>query len=402
MYTEFFRLAFRNIWHRGKRSWLTVIGVLIGITAVVALVSIGQGLQGSIQQEFEELGGDKVFVTPGGASFEQQFSGTDVKLTDDDIAVIERTRGVDRVAGRINGNVRVSYKGDSRFVTVVGITTDSDLVRESLNIEMDQGRYLLDTDSSGVVVGSNTASEIFEDEIVLRTKLRISGSEHRVIGIAESAGNPVVDSGILMQIDTARDLLEKPDSYDAIVAEVRPGFTPAEVEENIADNLRNSRNVEEDEEDFTTRTADDIIRSFQNQFAIVQAVLVGIGAISLIVGGVGIMNTMFTSVTERTREIGVMKAIGASERQILLLFLIESGIVGLAGGVIGVVLGLGLSVVAAEIITQQFGVAISAYVSPELVIGALLFAFTVGAASGGLPAREASKLQPAEALRYGK
>ena len=166
--------------------------------------------------------------------------------------------------------------------------------------------------------------------------------------------------------------------------------------------MRNSRGVEEGEEDFTTNTASDIIDSFQSQLSLIRGFLVGLGAISLLVGGIGIMNTMYTSVTERTQEIGVMKAVGATRRQILTVFLIESGIIGLMGGILGTVLGIGISFAASGIISQQVGIQVTPGTSPGLIIGALTFAFVVGMISGFFPARKAAKKNPVEALRYEK
>lgn len=399
MISDYFRLAFNNLRHRQRRSWLTIIGTLIGIMAVVSLISIGQGLENSIQSEFEELGGDKIFITPGGG-ISASFSDTTFELTDDDREVIRATRGVEDAAGRVNGQVRAQFKDDSQYISLVGITTDTDLVRNALNIEMDSGRYIRSTDTSNLIVGSEAAENMFEDEVYLRSQIRINNSDYRVVGITEDNSNPIIDSGVIVPIEEARDILEKDDTYDAIVAQADDGFKPSEVEENIAENLRRSRDVEEGSEDFQTQTADDLIRSFQNQLSIVRSVLVGIAGISLLVGGVGIMNTMYTSVTERTREIGVMKAVGATNKQIMFAFMVESGIIGLIGGLIGVTLGIAISILATGLITQRLGLEISASVTPELLAGALLFSFVVGTVSGVLPARRAAGMKPAEALSY--
>jgi putative ABC transport system permease protein len=165
--------------------------------------------------------------------------------------------------------------------------------------------------------------------------------------------------------------------------------------------LRKERGVDEGDEDFQIRTAEDIIRSFRNQLSIIRAVLLGIGSISLLVGGIGIMNTMYTSVTERTREIGIMKAVGATKRQILALFMIEFGMVGMIGGILGATVGIGLSYLAAVFIRRSVSLPFQPYVSIELILGAVLFSFIVGMVSGALPARKASNKEPAEALMYG-
>ena len=202
-------------------------------------------------------------------------------------------------------------------------------------------------------------------------------------------------------MEKARAILDKNEEYDMITAQIRPGFTPEESAEEIRENLRNQRGVEEGEESFEVRTAEDIIRSFNNQLNIIRTVLIGIGAISLLVGGIGIMNTMYTSVTERTREIGVMKAVGATKKQILGLFMIESGIFGMIGGLIGATVGIALSYIAGALIRQTVSIPFTPYVSVELIAGSVIFSFVVGVISGTLPARKAAKKEPVEALRFG-
>ncbi|MDY6773674.1 MAG: ABC transporter permease, partial [Candidatus Nanohaloarchaea archaeon] len=178
------------------------------------------------------------------------------------------------------------------------------------------------------------------------------------------------------------------------------GFKAEKVKENIERSLRQERGLEKGNEDFTVSTPQDILSSFQSVLGIVQAIVVGIASISLLVGGVGIMNTMYTAVKERTREIGVMKAVGAEDHQILVLFLLESGLIGLVGGLVGVITGLGISKGFVFAARQYSALPLEAAVSWELVAGALLFAFLVGAVSGVMPARNAAKLDPADALRY--
>jgi putative ABC transport system permease protein len=397
-----FRLAVRNIRYRKKRSWLTIIGTLIGILAIVALISIGQGLQNSVQSEFQELGGDKVFISPGGDSISSRFTSSTAKLTEDSLQTVRNTRGVEEASGVVSSSQQASYGEDSSFLSIVGVPTgeNSELIRETQDIEVLQGRYLRNTDSYSILMSETSANDAFEDEIALRSKISINGTDYRVVGIVEAAGRG--GGSIYMQIDTARQVMDKENEYDQIISRISGGFTPAEVEENIRDSLRRNRGLEEGEEDFTTNTAADIIDSFTSQLALIRGFLVGLGAISLLVGGVGIMNTMYTSVTERTKEIGVMKAVGATNWQILRIFLIESGIIGLIGGLLGVVGGLGISFAASGIISEQVGIKMQPGTSPELILGSLAFAFLVGTISGFFPARKAAKMNPVEALRYEK
>lgn len=399
---KFFRLAARNIRHRKKRSWLTIIGILVGILAIVALLSIGQGLENSVESEFEELGGDKVFINPGGESISSRFTTSTSKLTDDDLEVIRNTRGVDEATGMVMSSLRVNYGDQSEYVTVLGIPTDDSLtlIKQTQNFEAYSGRFLRSTDRYNVLVSRQFASDTFDRDLAIRSKLGINETNYRVVGLVESTGNQ--GSLMLMEIDTARKVTGKEDAFDQMVARIQPGYEPEEVEENIRESLRNHRNVEEGEEDFSTNTAADIIDSFKSQLSLIRGFLVGLGAISLLVGGVGIMNTMYTSVTERTQEIGVMKAVGATKRQILTIFLIESGMLGLVGGLLGVATGLGVSFAASGIISQQVGIQVVPGTGPYLVLGSMAFAFLIGMVSGFFPARKAAGMNPVDALRYDK
>lgn len=402
MITDYFRLAFNNLRNRKKRSWLTIIGTLIGIMAVVSLISIGQGLENSIAGELEELGGDKVFISPGGG-LEGRFSGTTFKLTEDDLNTIRNTRGVEETVGLVRGSKRSDFRDESQLLSITGAPVAGEkreLARSFSGVEMLEGRYLRANDRSSAILSQSAAENRFDEEISLRSKITINGTKFRVVGIYETSSTVQTFQGAVIPVDSARDILEKDEEFDFIITTVASGESPADVSDDIRRNLREDRDVEKGSEDFQVQTADDVIRSFQNQLSIVRSVLVGIGGISLLVGGIGIMNTMYTSVTERTREIGIMKAIGATDRQVLSLFLIESGVIGMIGGILGATLGLAISYIASILIRQQLGADISPFISIELIFGSIMFSFVVGMISGALPARKAAKMRPVEALRF--
>lgn len=400
MFLDFLKLALRNIRHRKRRSWLTILGTMIGVLAIVSLISIGQGLEDSVQQEVQDIGGDKVFISPGGGSM-QRFTGTTSVLTEDDLTAVRNTRGVRVAASVISGDVLVDYQGESNYIGIRSgpLEGKEDVIKDVDALEVLDGRFMRPADTKNIVIEENVAEDSFDSELGVGTRIEINGTKFRVVGVV-SRGLSTGGGGIYMNIDTARELLDKPEGYDAMVAEAQDGLEPSELEERINKNLRNSRDVQEGEEDFSTRTAEDIIRSFNNQLSIIRGVLLGIGGISLLVGAVGIMNTMYTSVTQRTREIGVMKAIGATRKQIMFLFMIESGIIGTVGGLIGVLAGIGVSRIASGFISSSLGLEFSAYAGINLVIGSLVFAFLLGMISGVFPARKAANLEPAEALSY--
>ena len=399
MFLDYFRLSINNLRHRKRRSRLTIIGTLIGIMAVVSLVSIGQGLENSVASELEELGGDKVFISPGGG-VSGRFSDTTFKLTEDDLRAIRRSQSIENAEGIISGNLQVSFRRETEYMTIVGMPV-SDEASGIFGIENTEGRPLRPTDTGSVLVEEEESTEAFDEEVLLRSSLEIENEEYSVVGKYTSSDTSSGVDGVMMPIDRAREVLDKPDEYGQITAKTRDGYTPAEAAEEIRRNLRNERGVDEGDETFNVRTAEDIIRSFNNQLSIIRGVLLGIGGISLLVGGIGIMNTMYTSVTERTREIGVMKAVGATKRQILALFMIESGMVGMIGGLLGATVGIGLSFLAGIAIRSSVSIPFQPYVSIELILGSVFFSFIVGMISGALPARKASKKEPVEALRFG-
>jgi len=405
MIEDYLRLAIDGIMHRKLRSWLTMVGIFVGIIAVVALISLGQGLQRVIDEQFEMVGGDRIIVTPGK---EGTLTGVPrgsfvaAKLDKSDLDVIEKVRGVDSAAGIIlaTGNVKADNK--RKLIPIFGVPTDpkyQKLLRQIDFFAVDEGRYLKEGDRYKAQVGVRTR-DFFDADIDVGDKIEIEGIMFDIVGKNKKTGNPFHDSKITIPIETAQELFNKSDGYSMIQVKVEKGSDVSEVAENIKKKLRRHRGVKEGEEDFTAETPQNIVRVFKDVFNLVTGFLTGIAAISLLVGGIGIMTTMYTSVLERTHQIGIMKAVGARNSDILLIFLIEAGMLGLVGGIIGVLLGLLLSKFAEYLVVNYGGIDIfRVHAGPELIIGTLLFSFLVGCFSGYLPARRASKMHPVEALR---
>jgi len=405
MIEDYLRLAIDGIMHRKLRSWLTMVGIFVGIIAVVALISLGRGLQRVIDEQFEMVGGDRIIVTPGrGGTLTGVPRGSFVaaKLDKSDLDVIEKVRGVDSAAGIIlaTGNVKADNK--RKLIPIFGVPTDpkyQKLLKQIDFFAVDEGRYLKEGDRYKAQVGVRTR-DFFDADIDVGDKIEIEGIMFDIVGKNKKTGNPFHDSKITIPIETAQELFNKSDGYSMIEVKVEKGSDVSEVAENIKKKLRRHRGVKEGEEDFTAETPQNIVRVFKDVFNLVTGFLTGIAAISLLVGGIGIMTTMYTSVLERTHQIGIMKAVGARNSDILLIFLIEAGMLGLVGGVIGVILGLLLSKFAEYLVVNYGGIDIfRVHAGPELIIGTLLFSFLVGCFSGYLPARRASKMHPVEALR---
>ncbi|MEM4255467.1 MAG: ABC transporter permease [Candidatus Norongarragalinales archaeon] len=400
-----FKLALNNIKERRLRSLLTVIGIFIGITAVVALMALGDGLQNVVVGQFSSIGADKITVMGFNGFAASPFVSATLPnpLTTDDLRVVARTRGVQEAGGMLFSSVKAEYKKEEKNTFLLGLPEDESraLVEEGQNIEVSEGRTLKTNDKDAIVIGSYTSDGLFKRKIYVGETLKIEGKNFKVVGILKTRGSRFDDDAIYMNGDEARALTNKPKLESIIMARVKKGESPEKVANAVSENLRKHRNVGKGSEDFVAQTSEQLAQSFATVLAVVQGVIVGIAAISLLVGGIGIMNTMYTSVVERTKEIGLMKAVGARNSDITLLFLFESGLLGLMGGLVGVAIGIALSKIAEAIVQQALSAStFIAIISPQLVIGALLFGFAIGTVSGVLPARQAASLKPAVALRY--
>ncbi len=405
MIRDYFLLAFKSIKNRRMRSWLTMIGIFIGVAAVVALISLGQGLQEAINSEFRSIGIDKIIIQGKSAGFGAPGTLSAGKITEDDLELIKKTGGVETAAGRILKTASIDFADEQQARYVTSMPNDkqeASLIIEANNYKLDQGRMLKGTDNDKVLVGYDYAyGKMFDKAVLVGSKLKIKGEKFEVIGIIERLGDPVRDRSIIMNQDRMEELFETKNELNLIVAKVKNEKDVDRVSESITKDLRRKRNQKAGKEDFEIQTPQQFLETFTSILNIVQAVVVGIAAISLLVGGIGIMNTMYTSVIERTKQIGVMKATGARNEQITTLFLIESGMLGMAGGAIGIALGMGIGKLVEIAAGQALGSSLlQAYFPWYLITGALIFSFTLGALSGMLPALQASKLKPVDALRY--
>ncbi|MGV8161750.1 MAG: ABC transporter permease [Candidatus Nanoarchaeia archaeon] len=402
MIKDYFKIALQGIRHRGLRTWLTLVGIFIGIAAVVAIVSVGQGLQGAIEAEFENLGTDKIMISPAGM-FGPSGSAA-VPLTTEDVEVAKKVNGVAEVGYEVFQITEFNWgKDEQTFPYLGGIPIDSayPMLEKTFQIKVVEGRTFKEGDFKKAIIGYDYAfSPDFEDKIRVGQKIELSGEEFQVIGILEKIGSEQDDRQIIVPLEGFKEIYDVGDEVSMIVVRVDDGVLASDVVAPLEKALRKHRNLEEGQEDFQVQTFEELINSFMTIFGIIQTVLIGIAAISLLVGAVGIMNTMYTSVLERTRDIGVMKAIGARNSDILNMFMIESGLLGLVGGAVGVILGLGVAQLAEVIGGAALGTDLLQAAMPAwLIIGSLAFAFIVGVIAGTLPARQASKMSPVDALR---
>jgi len=392
---ELFHVASKNLRGRGFRSFLTILGVVIGIAAIVALIAVGEGLNQSVSQQFQSLGTDTLFVLPGGGFIESAFA----KLSDDDADTIEEVKGVDFAAAIYVSSQQIEFKDKKYGITIIGLEPEKiDKLSVIGMANVAEGRKLTESDTSGVVLGSNFSSRITKNEIGLRQSIEIEGKKFKVVGVLEEATNNfarMFNTAIIMNSDELKRISDTEISPMRIIVNILPSEEMEEIKERISDHLEDDHG----KKDFQIMDLQQISEIAGDVVGMISLVLIGIAAISLLVGGIGIMNTMLMSVMERTKEIGVMKAIGATTPRIISIFVVEAGLIGLIGGIIGLILGIATATLI-SILAEMAGLPLSTVVTPELIIGALAFSMTVGMIAGVYPAVRAASVDPVEALRY--
>ncbi len=402
MIKDYAVLALKNLKNRGIRSWLTMLGIFLGIAAVVSLISLGNGLQTAITGQFATLDPDKLIIQNIGVGFAPPGATAIRKLTEHDLELIKSVSRVEFTITRLIRVATIELGKETNFITLYSLPEDEEeleIVYDALNAELQSGK-LLETADKGKVLLGNSLTDNFEKEIKVGTNLKIQSREFQVIGILKPSGNFFINNAIGMLDSDMQDLLEIEDEIDAIVVQVDDQDKIESVALDIERKLRKDRKQKIGEEDFSVETPLQAISTVNTTLNIINLVVSGIAAIALLIGGIGIANTMYTSVLERTREIGVMKAIGAQNKDILAIFLIESALLGLVGGIIGAAIGLGLAFVASSAASSALGgIDLKVTLSIPLLLTAISFSLLIGILSGIIPAFQASKLNPVEALR---
>lgn len=400
MVGAFFNLVFRGLRHRPLRSWLTVLGIVIGIMLVVAILSISGGLKNIINRQLQMFGSDLLIILPGEET--NVFLGLvgGQKFAYDDIKDLERIPGVKIAAPFDIGTLTAESNGEKKavFVHSAPWTDLRPIFEESRGSMVVDGTWPKNETSNEVMLGFLAANNLFARKIRAGDEVIVQSKRLRVAGVFETTGNRDDDYSFYMSWDVFHLISGiKPGAMTAIV-KVQPNQNMDLVARLIRFRLDKQKEVEA----FTVLTPVRTMSIVGDIVGIVEMVLLIIAFVSLLVGAVGIMNTMYTSVLERTKQIGIMKAIGATREAILSLFLIESGVIGMIGGFLGVVLGLAVADGIGRV-AEALGVHGLFFWSAVDYVGMaalLTFTFLVGIVAGFLPARTASLLEPAEALRY--
>ncbi len=402
MIRDFARLAYLSLKNRRLRSWLTMIGIFIGIAAVVALIGLGEGLRAGVMAQFNFLSTDILTVQAQGLAQGPPGTGVVNPLQEHYIDDIERINGIDMAIGRIIESAKLQFNSRSDF-TFVGSMPSRDKRKEVERIaqlEIASGRMLKDGDSRRIVVGSNYASSSeFGIPVSPGDKIIVQGREFEVVGLLKKKGSFITDNIVLMNEKEVKEVFNVNNTYNVIAVKVISGQNLTAVKERLDIYLRKERDVEKGEEDFTVESPEQALRDLDATLFAIQAFVYVIAGISIIVGGIGIANTMYTSVVERIKQIGIMKSVGARNRDVFILFFIEAGFLGMVGGSVGVLVGMGLAYGLAAAASSFVGGLLIVDIGWPLVIGSLLFSFVIGSVAGVLPAYQASKLKPVDALR---
>lgn len=415
-----FKLALNILLHSKLRSWLTIIGIVIGVAAVVAIMSMGEGMQQSLESNLGGLGADIITISPGfsramggfmvggrGRPEGETYTATTTErknLTIKDVQVIKSLDNVDYVMGTVSGRGEIYYLAEKAAVSIEGVDP---LVWDKITTsELETGRFLTTSDYSSVVVGSRIANDMFKQSLAINRIVTIEETGFKVVGILKESGGGFGggggDNNVIMPIEAARNILDDvgDDEFDSITVKVINDELVEETMEKIDEKLMLSRHVTDRTKDYSISSSLSMQETISETMASVTLFLAAIAAVSLLVGAVGIANTMFTTVLEKTKDIGIMKAIGAKNRDIMMIFLMNSALVGMVGGIIGIIIGyIASTMVSLPMGGRMIGGA-GGVVTPQLLIFGLSIAVGIGMVAGAIPAYRASKLKPVDALRY--
>ena len=402
-YLEAFRAALTSLMAHRMRSFLTTLGILIGTASVIAVVSLVQGFSASIKDQFADLGGSTMNLQAENNNDNFRTGKLNFITFDDVDALRYRVAGIGQVAPMMQVQATgASYRGRTATPDVLATTAEFQLVRARFP---EFGRFIVESDDRGrrrvAVIGAQLRDDLKMPRNPVGEFIRVGNEWFKVVGVMEKRGEIFgfsQDNYVVIPFDVGRAMMGNNNQPFLSVSFTVPDLEQVEaVRERAKRAIRLSRKLKPGkEDDFKIEAADSFVKQFEQVTGTATAVLAGVVSISLLVGGIGIMNIMLVSVTERTREIGILKALGATRRDILVQFLLEAGLLALLGGLIGIILGYGIGVGVAALIPNFPPAQVPLWV----VIAAAGFSAMVGVVFGIMPASKAASLDPIEALRY--
>ena len=409
-----FKHALNMVLHSKLRSWLTILGIVIGVASVIAIMSLGTGLQQQVNSRLGGLGADILTITPGFSRGGSIFGGRGgpggdfggggggatatskpVQLTRTDVQVLRGMPEIALIETEIRGSANITYLGKTGSISVTGV--DQKVWSQITTSTIASGRLLDSADQNVVVIGGILSASYFDKPLGINQMVSIGGNAFRVVGVLNDQSNSVY-----MPIQMASTVITSKTNgvYDSIIVRVRDATQLNETMTTITSNLAMSRHVVGKTQDFSVTSSAQLQATISSTLSAMSLFLLAIAAVSLIVGAVGVANTMFTSVLEKTKEIGIMKAIGARNHDILMIFIFNAALIGLIGGLLGVILGTLLSGFIPALLGGTPFARDGSLVTLSSVIISLSVSLFVGLIAGIIPAVQASKLRPVDALRY--
>ncbi len=397
-----FILALRTIRRNVLRSILTILGIVIGVASVIAMVMLGDGTTAYVTDSITKLGSNMLTITPGQEKHgprgvdnnAKPFKLADVEAIKRDISGI---KAITPVSSKMINSV---YGNESYSTSVYGVNNDYFIVKDW---ECESGRIFsnneLQSGKAVCIIGETVRKKLFNMQNPINLNIRLEKFSCKIVGVLKSKGAAAFgmdqDDLIVVPIKMFQRRIKGNQDIAMIVISVKEGLSTQKVQTDIKELLRQRRHIKRgDEDDFNIRDMKDIIETLSSTTKMLTLLLGAVAAISLLVGGIGIMNIMLVSVTERTREIGIRLAIGALEREVLLQFLVESVVLSSIGGIIGIILGIGITAVVTNIFEIPF------IFNESIIIIAFFFSTIVGVIFGYFPARKAAKMNPIDALRH--